>query len=114
MMKFFIAVARILTVGVIMTFAASSAAAQQAYPNKPIRCIVPYAAGGGASNNARFIGQKLTESLGQQVIVDNRPGGKNIIGSELLVRPPPDGYTIMLTAGSHTTNPSLLALPYDT
>src|SRR4030067_1182376 len=98
MMKFFIAVARILTVGVIMTFAASSAAAQQAYPNKPIRCIVPYAAGGGASNNARFIGQKLTESLGQQVIVDNRPGGNNIIGAEAMAKAPPAGSTIFLTA----------------
>ena len=113
MMKFRAALARLLTVGVLMAFA-GTAAAQQTYPNKPIRCIVPYAAGGGASNMARFIGQKLTESWGQQLLVDNRPGGNSIIGSEVLVRSPPDGYTIMLTAGSHTTNPSLIPyLPYD-
>ncbi|MFH0794969.1 MAG: tripartite tricarboxylate transporter substrate binding protein [bacterium] len=113
MMKFSTAVSRILTAGVLVAFA-GSAAAQQAYPNKLIRCIVPYAPGGGASNMARFIGQKLAESLGQQVIIDNRPGGNTIIGGEALVRSPPDGYTIMLTTNAHVINPNLFRnLPYD-
>ena len=111
-MKLSAAVVRILTVGVLIAFA-GSAAAQQAYPNKPIRFIVPYAPGGGTTIVARLIGQKLTESWGQQVLVDNRPGGNTIIGSEALVRSAPDGYTILLTANTHAINPNLLALPYD-
>ena len=90
-----------------------SAAAQQAYPNKPIRFISPYPPGGSTTIMARLIGQKLTEHWGQQVLVDNRPGGNTIIGSEALVRSPPDGHTILLTANTHSINPNLLALPYD-
>ena len=112
-MKFSIAVARILTVGVLIGFA-GSAIPQQAYPNKLIRFIVPYPPGGSGTILARLIGQKMTEDWGQQVIVDHRPGGNTIIGSEALVRSPPDGYTILLTTSTHVTNPSLLALPYDT
>ena len=89
-MKFSTAVVRLLTVGVLMAVA-GTAAAQQAYPNKPIRIITPFAPGGGTSIVARLIGQKLTESWGQQVLVDNRPGGNTIIGSEALVRSPPEG-----------------------
>ncbi len=111
-MKFVTAAARILTVGVLMVFA-GSAAAQQAYPNKPIHFITPYPPGGGTTIVARLIGQKLTESWGQQVLVDNRPGGNTIIGSEALVRSPPDGYTIMIQASNHAINPHLLVLPYD-
>ena len=112
-MKFFSAVARTLTVGVLMVLV-GSAAAQQAYPNKPIRLITPYAAGGGTTIVARLIGQKLTQSWGQQVLVDNRPGGNTIIGSEALVRSPPEGYTLMVTSSAHVINPLLLpSLPYD-
>ena len=90
------------------------AAAQQTYPNKPIRFIVHFPPGGGADIAARVIAQKLTESWGQQVIVDNRPGGNTIIGSEALVRSPPDGYTLMVTSSAHVINPLLLpSLPYD-
>ena len=88
--------------------------AQATYPMKPIRFISPYAPGGSTTAMARVIGQKLTESWGQNVIVDNRPGGNTIIGTEALAKSTPDGYTIILTTNTHVINPSLFAkLPYD-
>ena len=113
MMKISTAAAQILVLG-ISGASANPAAAQPAYPSKAIRLITPFAPGGGTKLVARVIGQKMTESWGQQVIVDNRPGGNTIIGSEALVKSPPDGYTIMLHASTHATNPNLLPLPYDT
>jgi tripartite-type tricarboxylate transporter receptor subunit TctC len=82
---------------------------------KPIRFIVPFSAGGGADIVARAIGQKLTESLGQQVIIDNRTGAAGIIGMEAAAKAPPDGYTIVLgQTGPNSINPSLYdKLPYD-
>jgi tripartite-type tricarboxylate transporter receptor subunit TctC len=87
--------------------------AQATYPTKPIRWIVPFPPGGSTTIIARLLGQKLTESWGQQVVVDNRGGGNTIIGSEALVRAAPDGYTILQVTSSHVINPSLLATPYD-
>lgn len=88
--------------------------AQQAYPSKPIRFIVPYAPGGSTSNVVRLVSEKLSPILGQPVIVDNRPGGNTVIGSEILARSAPDGHTILLAASTHVINPYLLkSLPYD-
>jgi len=92
---------------------AGSAAAQPVYPSKPIRLIVPFSAGGGSDMVARVIGAKLTESWGQQVIVDNRPGGNTIIGTEAVAKSAPDGYTILVGGTSHVTTPSLFATPFD-
>ncbi len=94
---------------------ATGAALAQSYPNKPIRFIVPYTAGGASDILARAIGQKLTESWGQQVVVDNRGGGGAIIGTELAAKAAPDGYTIFMGAsGPLGINPSLHSkLPYD-
>ena len=90
------------------------ALAQATYPTKPIRFISPFAPGGSTTAMARLIGQKLTESWGQQVIVDNRPGGNTIIGTDTLAKSTPDGYTIILTTNTHVINPSLIPkLPYD-
>ena len=89
------------------------AVAQGTYPARPIRWIVPFVPGGSTTVIARLLGQKLTESWGQQVVVDNRGGGNTIIGSEALVRAAPDGYTILQVTSTHTINPSLLATPYD-
>ena len=111
-MKNFSAVVRTVTVGLLMGFA-GSVAAQQDYPNKPIRLIVPFPPGGSTTIIARLIGQKLTESWGQQVIVDNRGGGNTIIGTEALAKSAPDGYTILLVTSTHIINPSLLTTPYD-
>nr|AMK59106.1 hypothetical protein Alide2_1848 [uncultured bacterium UPO38] len=93
-----------------------SAAAQTAasYPNKPIRFIVPYAPGGSTSQVARLVAAKLTEKWGQQVLVDNRGGANTVIGTDAVVKSPPDGYTIGLQASTLATLPHLLStLPFD-
>jgi tripartite-type tricarboxylate transporter receptor subunit TctC len=96
-----------------LVFAGSSLA--QAFPAKPVRLIVPYPPGGSADILARAIGQKLGDGLGQQVIVDNRPGAGTAIGAEATAKAAPDGYTIMLgTVSSHAINPALNpGLKYD-
>ena len=91
----------------------SPAQAQQNYPTKPIRLIVPFAAGGGTDITARMLAQKLTESFRQTVIVDNRPGGGGIIGIESAVRAQPDGYTMILLTTGYTTNAALNKFAYD-
>jgi tripartite-type tricarboxylate transporter receptor subunit TctC len=87
----------------------------QAYPAKPIRVIILVVPGGGADVTSRMVGQKLTESWGQQVIVDNRPGGNGIVGMDIAAHANPDGYTLVLgTIGPVAVNPSLYKkLPYD-
>jgi tripartite-type tricarboxylate transporter receptor subunit TctC len=86
----------------------------QTFPVKPLRIISPYPPGGGNDTLARIIAPKLTESLRQNVLVDNRPGANTIIGSEVLARSAPDGYTLILLPNVHAINPSLYAkLPYD-
>jgi tripartite-type tricarboxylate transporter receptor subunit TctC len=93
----------------------SLSAFAQGYPSKPIRLIVPFAAGGGNDNIARLVGKRLNESLGQPLVVDNRPGAGGVVGAELAAKSPPDGYTLFLGGvGSHAVNPNLIAkLPYD-
>ncbi len=113
-MNGFKAAVRVVALGVLMGLA-GSVAAQQDYPSKPIRFISPFAAGGTTGIVGRLIGQKLTESWGQQVIVDNRPGGNTIIGTEALAKSPPDGYAFIFVLNTHVINPQLIAnLPYDT
>jgi tripartite-type tricarboxylate transporter receptor subunit TctC len=90
-------------------------AGAQTYPAKPIRVVVPFPAGGAADILARSLGQELTKSWGQQVIVDNRPGATGIIGAEIAAKAPPDGHTLLQVATSHATNPAMgMRLPYDT
>jgi tripartite-type tricarboxylate transporter receptor subunit TctC len=78
----------------------------QDYPVKPIRLIVPYGAGGGSDFVGRVIGQKLSELLGQQVVVDNRPGAASLLGTEIAARSAPDGYTLLLADSGFTINPA--------
>lgn len=87
----------------------------QQYPAKPIRMIVPSTPGGGPDLMARAIAQKLSETMGRQVVVETRPGAGGIIGSEYVAKSPPDGYTLIMgNAGSHAVNPGLYRkLPYD-
>ena len=85
----------------------------QSYPNRPIRLIVPFAPGGGSDLIGRIAAQKLTESMGQQVIVENRPGAGGTVGAELGVKAPADGYTLTLIAASYTVGPSMYKVPYD-
>ncbi len=91
-----------------------AALAQTPFPTKPIRLITPFAPGGSTTAVGRVIGQKLTESWGHNVIIDNRPGGNTIIGTDALAKAAPDGYTLLLTTNAHVINPSLFSkLPYD-
>ncbi len=84
------------------------------YPTKPIRIVVPFATGGGTSNAARIIGEKLTERWGQPVVIDNRPGGNTVIGAEHVAKSPADGYTLFFANSSFAINPGLMPkLPYD-
>lgn len=92
---------------------AGSAGAQE-YPTRPIRIIVPFAAGGPGDVQVRIVGQKLTEALGQTVIVDNRGGANSIVGTELVAKAAPDGYTILMVTAGYTVNVTLYPkLPYD-
>ena len=104
----------IVAVGAAMAICAVSASAQP-YPQRAVRIIVPYAAGGNTDITARAIGTKLTDVFGQQVIVDNRPGGATNIGSELGAKAAPDGYTLFMGGASNAINMTLYAKPpYDT
>ena len=87
----------------------------QQYPTRTVRVVVPYAPGGNTDFTARVIAQKLTETWGQQVVVENRPGGATNIGSELVAKAAPDGYTMLMGGASNAVNMSLYPkLPYDT
>ncbi len=94
--------------------AAQQRVADANYPSKPIRLIVPQAPGGSNDIMARFVGGQLAERLQKQVVVDNRPGAEGIIGSELVARAAPDGYTLLMASTAFTMNPAVVKkLPYD-
>jgi tripartite-type tricarboxylate transporter receptor subunit TctC len=87
----------------------------QTYPVKPVRIISPYPPGGGNDTISRLIADKLTEQFSQRVIVDNRPGANTVVGTEILAKSAPDGYTLIVLPNSLATNPSFYPnLPYDT
>ena len=100
--------------------AAAAASAQPikqdpaSYPGRPIRLIVPVPPGGSSDGMARVLGQHLTERWGQQVLVDNRPGAAEVIGTDIVAKATPDGHTVALVSLRYSVNPSLLKLPYDT
>jgi len=89
--------------------------AAQTYPAKPVRVIVPYAAGGGTDTVARFVAQQITPQWGQQMIVDNRPGAGTNIGTEAVIKAPPDGYTLLMGGAANAINMTLFRkISYDT
>ena len=102
--------------GLFAVFAVSTAsvfAAADAYPTKPVRIIVPTAPGGSSDIIARMIATKLSERLGKSAFVDNRGGGGSVIGTEMVAKADPDGYTLLTINPTHTTQPGLQKLPYD-
>jgi len=100
-----------LTVGLS---GAGGLAAAADYPVKPVRLIVPFAPGGSSDTTARLISPRLTQAWGQQIIVENRPGGNTNIGAGFVAKSTPDGYTLLLANANHTVNPGLFkSLPYD-
>jgi len=96
-----------------VSLAVPAAGWAQAFPAKPIRLIVPFAPGGGVDFIARLVGQRLGEALGQQIVVENRPGAGSAIGTEAAIRSAPDGYTLLETSPSYTINPSLQPPKFD-
>jgi tripartite-type tricarboxylate transporter receptor subunit TctC len=106
---------RVALIAALLAIAAGPAAAQNGYPNRPVKLIVPFTAGGITDIVARLFAQKLTEDLGQRFFVDNRPGAGGNLALELAAKSPPDGYTLgVATAGTHAINPSIYPnMPYD-
>lgn len=102
-------------VAFIVAAAVSLGASAQKYPSKPIRLVVPFAAGGGTDVVARLIAQRLGHALSQNMLVDNRPAMDGILGTEIVARAAPDGYTLLIASSSHAINAALgRKLPYDT
>src|ERR1700732_2659244 len=92
-----------------------AASAQSAFPAKPVHIFVPHAAGGGVDILARTLGDVVSRQWGQTVVVENRPGAGGVIASQALAASPPDGYTLIVVASGHATNPFLYPkIPYDT
>jgi tripartite-type tricarboxylate transporter receptor subunit TctC len=94
---------------IALTLALASGLAQaQSYPNRPVKIVVPFAAGGPADNYARFMAQRLGEELKQSFVIDNKPGAGSIIGTDLVAKSPADGYTLLMMSNTHTVNESLI------
>ena len=89
------------------------AAAQADYPNRPVRLVIPFPPGGSNDVVGRMIGTQLTEQLGKQVVVDNRSGAGGVVGTEIVSKAAPDGYTLLVISLAHAINPWLYKLPYD-
>ncbi len=96
-----------------LAFASAHSAVAQNYPARPLRIIVPQSAGGSTDLVARPLARKLADALGQSVVVDNRPGAGSVIGTDLVAKAAPDGYTLLAVAASVTMSPSLYKLPFD-
>ena len=99
----------------LLLFCSAANALAQQFPTRPLRVIVPFPPGGATDVIARLVGQKLSETWGHVVVIDNRAGATGAIGSEIVARAQPDGYTILLGAlSTHAINPSLYkSMPYD-
>jgi tripartite-type tricarboxylate transporter receptor subunit TctC len=98
----------------LLSLCVAASAASQAYPSRPVRIIVPYGVGGSADVYGRFLAAKLQDSLGQPVLIENRPGGGSIVGTDVVAKSDPDGYTLLIMSNTHTVNETLIAKkPFD-
>ena len=100
--------ARRWVVAIMLVALAVAPALAQEWPARPVKIIVPFAAGGPADIYARYIGQRLQEALGQAFVIDDRPGAGSVIGTDAAAKSPPDGYTLLLMSNTHTVNESLI------
>src|SRR5471032_558000 len=114
-MSFFTALPRFLVGATLALAWQVSAHAQAPYPDKPIRLVVPFPPGSGTDIVGRLLAQEMSMTWSQPVIVDNRPGASTIVGTEIVAKSPPDGYTMVMASNSHAMNPSLFTngLPFD-
>ena len=102
-----------VVLAVILLFV-NGAAWSQAYPARAVRIVVPFATGGPADLYARFVGAKLHEALGQPFVIEDRPGGGSIVGTDVVAKSPPDGYTLLMMSNTHTVNETLIPKkPFD-
>jgi tripartite-type tricarboxylate transporter receptor subunit TctC len=97
-----------LLVGAALATLALGAVAADEYPSRPVKIVVPFAAGGPADVYARFLAQHLQEAMGQPFVIENRPGGGSVVGTEIVAKSAPDGYTLLLMSNTHTVNESLM------
>jgi len=96
-----------LALAALLAAVAVNAAADD-YPSRPVKIVVPFAAGGPADVYARFLAQRLQEAMGQPFVIENRPGGGSVVGTEIVAKSAPDGYTLLLMSNTHTVNESLM------
>src|SRR5438270_4994724 len=101
------------TIVLVLGLCAAIAASAHDWPSKPVRFIVPYPPGGGTDVIARIVQSRLSEALGQPIVIENRGGAGGAVGTEAAARSAPDGYTFLLTLSSHTINPLLYRLSYN-
>src|SRR5688500_3043474 len=105
----------LLAIALAFSDGADAAGSGQAYPERPVRFIVPFAPGGTTDVIARIVGERLSTRLGQPFVVDNRAGANSVIGCEIVARAAPDGHTIIIVAAGFAVNATLArSLPYDT
>src|SRR5437763_8890970 len=98
---------------VLLAFAAAAASAQN-YPTRAVRIVVPFAVGGSADVYGRFLAAKLSETMGHPFVIENRPGGGAVIGTDAVAKSAPDGYTVLIMSNTHTVNETLIPKkPYD-
>src|SRR5437762_9078745 len=100
----------------LAALAAPALSEAQTYPSRPIRWVVPYTPGGITDSVTRLVAQKLQESLGQPIVIENKPGANSMLGADLVAKSPPDGYTILTVIAAHAANATLYIgkLPFDT
>src|SRR5436309_10563057 len=101
-----------LLAAVVLAVHAPDALAQAKYPSRPSRLLIPFAPGGGVDVVARIVGQKISEAIGQPILIESKPGGGGLIAVNELMRSEPDGYTLLVTTSAHATLPALNKLAW--